>query len=223
MFIVCDGIVKGSGNDLATPSLLLNILNPNADAEPNDTQFEYEALGEESEDMINRAKVYTGYYEPFLGKSVPYILVVKVGNEGEKSSPGNRGKRDSQLILLRFLSRCHFDSDLSPLELEMRTRFDVDFGVDPNFFEYLLFVDADTTLSLDSINHLVSSCVHDQAIVGLCGTTEIANDQDTFVTMIQVGLIVFIFSFLYRRTSMQCRIPLQRLSNLCSIRKFPRV
>lgn len=180
-------MVKGSGNDLPTPYLLLNILNPdpseNSDG-PQDS-FQYESLGE-GDDMVNRAQVYSGYYSPFLGKAVPYVLVIKVGNEEEKASPGNRGKRDSQLILLRFLSRCHFDDALSPLEMEIRMKLDSDFGIDPNTFEFLLFVDADTVLHADSINHLVSSCVHDQAISGLCGTTEIANDKASFVTMIQV-------------------------------------
>lgn len=50
---------------------------------------------------------------------VPYLVVVKVGKPSERSRPGNRGKRDSQIVLMRFLNRVHEDSEMAPMELEM--------------------------------------------------------------------------------------------------------
>jgi chitin synthase len=56
----------------------------------------------------------------------------------------------------------------------------------PKDFEYLLMVDADTSISCDSITKLVSCMVSNIRIIGLCGETFITNDKDTMTTMIQV-------------------------------------
>jgi len=47
-------------------------------------------------------------------------------------------------------------------------------------------VDADTEVAEDSLNRMVSCCIHDTRIMGICGETQIYNEQDTWVTMIQV-------------------------------------
>jgi chitin synthase len=36
---------------------------------------------------------------------VPYIVIVKVGKPTERPKPGNRGKRDSQMIIMHFLNK----------------------------------------------------------------------------------------------------------------------
>ena len=63
-------------------------------------------------------QVYSGLFES-QGHIVPYLVLVKVGKVSERSRPGNRGKRDSQLLLMRFLNRIHFDAPMSPLEIEI--------------------------------------------------------------------------------------------------------
>lgn len=73
-----------------------------------------------------------------------YMVVVKVGSPRERSKPGNRGKRDSQCLLLRYLNRVHFDAPMCPLELEMYHQMRNVIGIDPAFYEYLFQVDADT-------------------------------------------------------------------------------
>lgn len=101
LFIICDGMVVGSGNDQPTPRLVLDILgaNPNVDAEP----LSFLSLGEGAK-QHNMGKVFSGLYET-SGHVVPYIVVVKSGRPGEKQRPGNRGKRDSQMILMHFLNK----------------------------------------------------------------------------------------------------------------------
>lgn len=101
LFIICDGMVVGSGNDQPTPRLVLDILgaNPNVDAEP----LSFLSLGEGAK-QHNMGKVFSGLYE-IGGHVVPYIVVVKCGKPGEKSRPGNRGKRDSQMLLMHFLNK----------------------------------------------------------------------------------------------------------------------
>ena len=142
LFIVADGMVTGSGNDRATFQVLLDVLGVEGALESWESQpaFPYEALGE-GKDMVNRAVVFSGIYSPFESKCLPFIVVVKVGNEDEIGlSAGNRGKRDSQLILLRFLSRCHFEDFMSPLEIAIRSKLQNDLDIDPNQLEFLLMV-----------------------------------------------------------------------------------
>lgn len=62
---------------------------------------------------------------------LPYCVVVKTGKPSERSKPGNRGKRDSQVLLMRFLNRVHFDAEMCPLELEIFHHISAIIGVDP--------------------------------------------------------------------------------------------
>jgi len=76
------------------------------------------------------------------------VVVVKVGKPSEDGSKaGNRGKRDSQVLLLQFLNRVHFDAAMSPLELEIYHQMRNVIGIDPAFYEYIFQVDADTVCS----------------------------------------------------------------------------
>lgn len=113
LFIICDGMVVGSGNDQPTPRIVLDVLgaNPNVDVEP----LTFLSLGEGAK-QHNMGKVFSGLYET-AGHVVPYIVVVKCGKPGEKQRPGNRGKRDSQMLLMRFLNRvcCVFLDRFYPL------------------------------------------------------------------------------------------------------------
>ena len=86
LFIICDGMVVGSGNDMPTPRIVLDVLgaNPNVDAEP----LSFLSLGEGAK-QHNMGKVYSSLYE-CGGHIVPYIVVVKVGKPSERSKPGNR-------------------------------------------------------------------------------------------------------------------------------------
>lgn len=73
-----------------------------------------------------------------------YIVVVKVGKPTERTKPGNRGKRDSQILVMQYLNRVHFDSPMAPLELEIYHQMRNVIGIDPAFYEYIFTVDADT-------------------------------------------------------------------------------
>ena len=182
--VMCDGMIVGGGNDRPTPKIVLDILGVDPKIDPPALPFK--SLGQGSE-QLNYGKVYSGLYE-FEGNVVPYIVVVKVGKESEqtKSKPGNRGKRDSQILLLRFLNRVHHRAPMSPLELEMFHQINNVIGVDPELYEYLLMVDADTSVKEDSLNRLVASCANDGKIAGICGETSLENEGRSWWTMIQV-------------------------------------
>lgn len=101
LFIVCDGMIVGSGNDRPTPRIVLDILgaDPNLDPEP----LSFHSLGEGAK-QHNMGKVYSGLYE-CAGHVVPYLVLVKIGKPTERQRPGNRGKRDSQMVLMHFLNK----------------------------------------------------------------------------------------------------------------------
>ena len=182
--VICDGMIVGGGNDRPTPKIVLDILGVDPKIDPPALPFK--SVGQSNE-QLNYGKVYSGLYE-YEGNVVPYIVVVKVGKESEqtKSKPGNRGKRDSQILLLSFLNRVHHRSPMSPLELEIFHQINNIIGVDPELYEYLLMVDADTSVREDSLNRLVASCANDAKIAGICGETSLENEERSWWTMIQV-------------------------------------
>ncbi|KAI8364207.1 chitin synthase-domain-containing protein [Blakeslea trispora] len=182
LFVICDGMIVGSGNDLPTPRIVLNILGVDSHVDPEPLSFV--SVGEGSK-QHNMGKIYSGLYE-VSGHVVPYIVVAKCGNPRERQKPGNRGKRDSQLVLMQFLNRVHYDAPMNPLQLEIYHQMKNVIGVSPEFYEFVLMVDADTEVMRDGLNYLVSSSVHDSKIIGICGETTLSNEKDTWVTMIQV-------------------------------------
>ncbi|KAF2197286.1 chitin synthase 6 [Delitschia confertaspora ATCC 74209] len=182
--VICDGVIVGQGNDRPTPKIVLDILGVDPKVDPPALPFHSVGTGSE---QLNYGKVYSGLYE-FEGNVVPYIVVVKMGKESEqsKSKPGNRGKRDSQILLMSFLNRVHHRAAMNPLELEMFHQINNIIGVDPELYEYLLMVDADTMVKPDALNRLVASCANDSKIAGICGETSLENEEGSWWTMIQV-------------------------------------
>ncbi|KAK9446995.1 chitin synthase-domain-containing protein [Limtongia smithiae] len=180
--IICDGMIVGAGNDRPTPRIVLDILGVSPDIDPEPLDFE--SLGEGMK-QHNMGKVYSGLYE-VQGHIVPFVVIVKVGLPTEQSRPGNRGKRDSQMILMRFLNRVHFNSPMSPLELELYHQIRNVIGVSPTLYEFILQVDADTEVAPDSATRMVSAFLNNTKIIALCGETALSNARKTVITMIQV-------------------------------------
>ncbi|KAF2747836.1 glycosyltransferase family 2 protein [Sporormia fimetaria CBS 119925] len=182
--VICDGMIVGGGNDRPTPKIVLDILGVDPKVDPPALAFR--SVGEGG-NQLNYGKVYSGLYE-FEGNVVPYIVVVKVGRDSEqtKAKPGNRGKRDSQVLLMSFLNRVHHRSPMNPLELEMFNQIHNIIGVDPELYEYLLMVDADTMVKPDALTRLVAACAGDSKIAGICGETSLENEDKSWWTMIQV-------------------------------------
>ncbi|KAI8853639.1 chitin synthase-domain-containing protein [Chytridium lagenaria] len=182
LFVTADGIVTGSGNDKPTPEIILDFFG--LKDLKGASSFAFESLGNGSK-KLNYGKIFSCYYR-VEGQLIPVVIVVKVGSEKETAKPGNRGKRDSQLLLMRFLHRAYLKHPMNPLELELMRQFHASFGLDPAMFEFLLWVDADTEVHRDSVNRMVSSMVRDSKVSGLCGETLLANEKKSWVTMIQV-------------------------------------
>lgn len=182
LFLICDGMIVGSGNELPTPRIVLDILGVDSKINPEPLMFKSVSEGSK---QLNYGKVYSGLYE-FEGHVVPYIVVVKVGRPSERSRPGNRGKRDTQVLLMRYLNRVHFDSPMYPLELEIYHQMKNVIGIDPAFYEYILTVDADTSVEPEGLNRLVAVAADDSSVIALCGETSLDNEEASWWTMIQV-------------------------------------
>lgn len=182
LVVICDGMIIGQGNDRPTPRIVLDILGVSETVDPEPLSFE--SLGEGLK-QHNMGKVYSGLYE-VQGHIVPFLVVVKVGKPSEVSRPGNRGKRDSQMVMMRFLNRVHYNLPMSPLELEIYHQIRNIIGVNPTFYEFTLQIDADTVVAPDSATRMVSAFLDDTRLIAVCGETALTNAKGSFVTMIQV-------------------------------------
>ena len=195
ILVICDGLIKGAGEDLTTPEISLSMMKDHAILPDEVQAFSYVAVASGSK-RHNMAKVYSGFYDYGEDSSVPaskqqrvpMMVVVKCGtpDEAKGRKPGNRGKRDSQIILMSFLQKVMFDERMTELEFEMFNGLWRVTGISPDFYEIVLMVDADTKVFPDSITHMVSAMVIDPEIMGLCGETKIANKRASWVSMIQV-------------------------------------
>ncbi|KAL7629419.1 Chitin synthase, class 3 [Parahypoxylon ruwenzoriense] len=195
ILVICDGIIKGKGETMATPDIVLGMMKDHT-VHPEEVQgFSYVAVASGSK-RHNMAKVYAGFYD-YGAKSaipvdkqqrVPMMLVVKCGtpDEATKAKPGNRGKRDSQIILMSFLQKVMFDERMTELEFEMFNGLWKVTGISPDYYEAVLMVDADTKVFPDSLTHMLCAMVRDPDIMGLCGETKIANKRQSWVSAIQV-------------------------------------
>lgn len=182
LVVVCDGMIIGQGNDRPTPRIVLDILGVSDMIDPQPLSFE--SLGE-GQKQHNMGKVYSGLYE-VQGHIVPFLVIVKIGKPSEVSRPGNRGKRDSQMVMMRFLNRVAYNLPMTPLELEMFHQIKDVIGVNPQFYEYIFQVDADTVVDPDSAARMVSAFVDDTRLIGVCGETDLSNAKSSFTTMMQV-------------------------------------
>ncbi|CAG8454440.1 7688_t:CDS:2 [Cetraspora pellucida] len=163
-FIVVDGMIKGKGNKRYTSDICINFLELDPEMR-NATPCSYVAIAD-----------------------APAIIVVKIGSEKEINSPkpGNRGKRDSQMIVMSFFEHVYFNERFTELDYELFWKIYYLLGITADHFELILMVDADTKVAPSSLAYLVSAMNKDPTIMGCCGETRIANKTETWVTAIQV-------------------------------------
>lgn len=196
LFVIADGIITGSGNGRSTPDILVDMMDRREesslfppyyfDANGQPEAHSYIAIADGTK-RHNMARVYAGRYRSG-GHTVPMIVVVKCGTPEEASAakPGNRGKRDSQIILMSFLSKVLFDDRMTPLEFDLFCKIKSLTGVTADAFELVLMVDADTQVDPLAVEKLSCAMRSDCQVMGLCGETQIANSTHSWVTAIQV-------------------------------------
>jgi chitin synthase len=186
MCIVADGVITGSGETCSTPETCAKILGFEIDFEKDDTHH-YRSLGKNRD---NFAGVYTGTWKKKDGdieRELKYIVIVKRGGPEERGSSraGNRGKRDSQLVLTGLFNRIHYNREPSELDIALvKALFSL--GLPAKDIEYLMTIDADTRVHEESISHMVYHLEHDKLVLACCGETQVDNKAASWVTMIQV-------------------------------------
>ena len=195
MLVICDGMIKGQGETLTTPDIVLGMMKDHATHPSQVKAFSYVAVASGTK-RHNMAKVYAGFYDygdnsiipSEKQQRVPMLVIIKCGipEEANGSKAGNRGKRDSQIILMSFLQKVMFDDRMTELEFEMFNGIWKITGISPDYYEVVLMVDADTKVFPDSFTHMIAAMVHDPEVMGLCGETKIANKTASWVSMIQV-------------------------------------
>lgn len=192
--VICDGLITGAGNDKSTPEICLDMMTDLVVPKDQVQPFSYVSVAHGSK-RHNMAKVYAGFYKyndstvPIeKQQKIPVLLVVKCGTPEEMTSakPGNRGKRDSQIILMSFLQSVTFNERMTPLQYEMLKAIWQITGLMATMYETVLMVDADTLVYPDSLTHMAAEFVKDPEIMGLCGETKISNKAQSWVTAIQV-------------------------------------
>jgi chitin synthase len=169
LVVVADGVITGRGEKKSCPETLAAILGFQFRA--NDPAQVYQSTGTKT---TNYATVYPGTYTSakYPGKELKYLVVVKQGSEEERGTgrAGNRGKRDSQLLLFGILNRLQYNR--RPTDLDV---------------EYLLAIDADTRVSQDALKFFVHKMDKDKSVLACCGETRVDNKSQSFTTMIQVS------------------------------------
>ncbi|OAD08740.1 glycosyltransferase family 2 protein, partial [Mucor lusitanicus CBS 277.49] len=99
---------------MSTPDIVVNMMDLTpAMANPKPCSYLAVADGEK---QLNMAKVYAGHYN-----GTACITIVKCGTEEEQkgAKAGNRGKRDSQVILMSFFQRVLFNDRFCELDYEI--------------------------------------------------------------------------------------------------------
>lgn len=183
LVVVADGIITGRGEYFNTPTVLANLLGFQLDKK--DPAYSYNSLGGSAE---NRASIYSGIYETEdRTKSLKYIVIVKRGLPEEKSSsrPGNRGKRDSQLLVMGMMNRVAHDRKRTDLDKALLSALK-GLEIPLQGIRYMLAIDADTRVSMSSICHMVYRMNTKTQVLACCGETKVDNKTTSWVTMIQV-------------------------------------
>jgi chitin synthase len=149
LFVICDGNIKGAGESKTTPDYVVSMMKDHAVPPKEVEAFSYVAIANGYK-RHNMAKVYAGFYEyddatvpPEKQQRVPMICIAKCGTPREieaDSKPGNRGKRDSQIILMGFLQKVLFDERMTELEFEIFNGIWKITGLSPDVYDDVLMV-----------------------------------------------------------------------------------
>jgi chitin synthase len=149
LFVLCDGNIKGAGEAKSTPEYVVSMMKNLATPADEVEAFSYVAIATGYK-RHNMAKVYAGFYDydektvPLdKQQRVPMICIVKCGTPREAETdkkPGNRGKRDSQIILMSFLQKVLFDERMTELEFEIFNGIWKITGLSPDVYDMMLMV-----------------------------------------------------------------------------------
>lgn len=181
LYVVVDGhCVGNSGRN--TTDHILRLLNHQGG---QGKYCAYNSLGEGSR-SLNIAQVFSGFFvERKNQHKIPYVVVSKCGNRREVEFQGNRGKRDSFLLLLTYISKiCSRNFQLDPLEYEIYKNLSFNLGISLLDFDYILSLDGDCQVDKKAISELSGKMDLDQDALVIQGRSYITNSFQNPVTWI---------------------------------------
>ncbi|OAG32181.1 chitin synthase [Nematocida displodere] len=184
--VVADGVITGSGNDASTPEILKSLITPASSGLGGSklgdwatTPQQYISIASGSS-KVNYAEVHPGTYTAST-KTGPVvaniILILKTSN---------RGKRDSQMIIMNFFHRVLYKTRMTQLDYDLHRKIKELSGIVPDTFGAILMVDADTSVRQGAVRTMARTMLSDETIMGVCGETLISNKFGSWVTAIQV-------------------------------------
>ena len=175
--------MTGKGSKKSTPEILLDIFDRKMEDETE--TYTYHSEGKNDKEM-NRVKIYSGY-KTINDATISYIITVKVGTDSEQDSDrrGNRGKLDSQGLLMWFLNHLHYNKNFTSVDKRYMDAFD-SFEMNAKSIQYYHTIDADTKIEQDGLTHFVHNFNTDKCIFAGCGETLVSNKSESWVTAIQV-------------------------------------
>jgi cellulose synthase/poly-beta-1,6-N-acetylglucosamine synthase-like glycosyltransferase len=184
LFIVADGMVAAEGQKPTYRILLEDIFDHSPDLEIGIQNQAHSYTSFDSHGAsTNRAFCCTGHY-----RGVPYVIMVKVGRDEEQASPkpGNRGKRDSQLLAYNFFHYVNYRRFWNPLFENLEFQMRICLNLDARDAMYMLAIDCDTAVDRTGISYLVDRLQNNPSLLGVCGYTGVSNHMSSFVASSQV-------------------------------------
>jgi len=164
MLIVCDGKIKGKGNNKSTDEILVQeLLSENISAK---TSFRNAYMTWDNK--YNHLDVYDGYYN-----DVPYILLIK---------EHNYGKRDGLVLIRRLLFQYNENVSIhSFINEEFMSYFYSYLNYYYNgYIDYLIGTDADTVFERNCTDELIKKIEQNPNNVGCVGFVNISNKCSKF-------------------------------------------
>lgn len=184
LFIVADGLVAAAGEKPTYQILLEDIFDHKEDLELGVDTLAHEYMSyAETGQLPNKAHTACGFY-----RGVPYVVVIKTGRDDEQmnAKPGNRGKRDSQLLAYNFFHYVNYRRFWNPFFENLEFRMRTSLNIDARDAMYMLAIDCDTAVDKTGISYLIHQLEKTPKLLGVCGYTGVSNGMDSFVANSQV-------------------------------------
>lgn len=175
LLIVVDGIITNSESNQTTDFTLLNQILQNDEyiCECNQIQINYKD---------NKLKIYNGIY-----KTVNYSVIIKCGNEQETFKKGNRGKKDSALIIyetIYYMSETQRDDCYNQIIDKLQDGLAFKNHSIHNY-DYMLIIDCDTDIEQNGLILLLEYIHTHNKCIAVCGQTIVKNTYENIITIVQ--------------------------------------
>lgn len=187
LLIVIDGIILNKASQKNTDYILLNDIfnNPDYINDVRNNTIYTNTINYTN----NELKLYNGIYN-----DMNYNVILKCGNDNEPNNEkiGNRGKKDSALIIYNIFNYLNTDYLIERTYNQHYTTLvnvlqkSLDFK-QHNLIDYqhMLILDCDTEIEYNSLLKLLNYFKNNKNCIAVCGQTIVKNKYDSMITMVQ--------------------------------------